>query len=222
MPSKDRIKIWLIGVLGALFLKAIHRTLRWQNLGKLADPQFWFDSEARILAFWHGRQLLMPFAKVDFERQKPLNVLISEHRDGRIIAAIVRRLGIDSVAGSSTRGGSQATRQLIAKLNSGAHIAITPDGPKGPIYCSKPGIIFLASLARKPIYPICYSAQKYWTFGSWDGMILPKPFSKAVRKVGNPIVVPPKISKEDVPRYQLILDEAMEELRRELDSYDYR
>lgn len=203
-------------------LKSLHYTLRWKTLGSMSEPNFWSSSGSRIYAFWHGRQLLMPFAKLDYDRFTKLYVLISQHRDGRLIAEVVRRLGIFSVAGSSSRRARQATRELIAHINQGAHIAITPDGPKGPAYKAKSGIIFLASLSSKPIYPISYSAEKFWTFSSWDGMILPKPFSRAVRKIGEPINVPKDISKDQFEHYQGLLDTALNKLTEELDSYDYR
>jgi lysophospholipid acyltransferase (LPLAT)-like uncharacterized protein len=222
MPLSERMKVWLIALVGAFLLKSLHRSLRWKTLGKLGEANFWTTGGSRIFAFWHGRQLLMPFAKTDFDQQDPLYVLISQHRDGRLIAAVVERLGIGSVAGSSSRRSRQATRELIAHIDSGAHIAITPDGPKGPVYQSKSGVIFLASLSGRPIYPSCYSAERFWTFSSWDGMILPKPFSRAVRKVAEPIMVPANITKDQFAHYQTLLDNALNTLKDELDSYDYR
>ena len=187
----------------------------------LKDPGFWSAGGGRLVAFWHGRQLLMSFIKVDFDRKIPLYALISEHNDGRMIAAIVRRLGISSVAGSSSQHGSQATRELIGHMKAGSHVGITPDGPKGPAYHSKAGIIFLAALSGKPIYPMSYSAQSLWTFRSWDGMILPKPFSRAVRMIGEPIFVPRRISKEETSQYQEQLDTALNLLKDSLDRHMY-
>ena len=221
MPFLERIKVWIIASIGALMIRILHCTLRWRTLGRLNEANFWSKGGGQIIAFWHGRQLLMPFAKTDFDRVTPLYVLISQHRDGRLIAALVSLLGIGSVAGSSSRWASQATRELIAHLDKGAHIAVTPDGPKGPVYRSKSGVIFLASLSDKPIYPICYSAERFWTFSSWDGMILPKPFSRAVRTIGEPIIVPKDIRKDEFAHYQELLDKALNTLKDELDSYDY-
>jgi lysophospholipid acyltransferase (LPLAT)-like uncharacterized protein len=217
----QNINVWLAGVFGSMLLKAIHLTLSWENLGNLKDTRFWNTGGGRLVAFWHGRQLLMSFIKVDFDRKVPLYALISEHNDGRIIAAIVRRLGISSVAGSSSKHGSQATRELIGLMKAGSHVAITPDGPKGPAYHSKAGIIFLAALSGKPIYPMSYSAKSFWTFKSWDGMILPKPFSRAVRMIGEPIFVPRSIDKEQTGQFQAQLDTALNVLRDKLDRHVY-
>lgn len=221
MITRERIKISLVGVLGALLLKLIHLTIRWENKGKLSDPFFWNTGGVRIMAFWHGRQLLMPFSKTDFERIVPLYVLISEHRDGRMIAAVVKWLGISSVAGSSSKRGGRAAKELLGCLESGAHIAITPDGPKGPCYKVKPGVIFLASQSGKPIFPITYGAKKKWTFKSWDQMILPKPFTKAVRIVGEPLYIPEQINAEQLAIYQQELGERLKQITDQADSYVY-
>lgn len=221
MSFSENIKIWAVGVVGAFFLRTLNRTLRWENLDRLADPQFWQTNRGGIFAFWHGRQLMMTFTKVDFEKETPLYVLISKHSDGRMISETINRLGLPSIAGSSTRGGTQAARELLDALHAGSHIGITPDGPRGPAYRSKKGVIFLASQSGRPIYPCTFSAQKFWRFKSWDGMLLPKPFSRAVRIMGDPIFVPADVDSESVKEYQALLDQRLNEMTERADAHVY-
>nr|WP_243444145.1 DUF374 domain-containing protein [Acetobacter persici] len=64
-----------------------------------------------------------------------LHVLISRNRDGRLIADIVGKWRIWSIAGSSdtrgkNKGGAAALRGLRSRLRHGGIVAITPDGPR--------------------------------------------------------------------------------------------
>ncbi|MFZ9114951.1 MAG: lysophospholipid acyltransferase family protein [bacterium] len=115
------------------------------------------------------------------DQNLPMTVLISQHRDGQLVARVMKCLGIDSIAGSSTRGGREALFKLIALLQrKGSQISIAPDGPNGPQYIVKEGLMRIAQRSGSLIYPTTYSAESYCRFSSWDGMILPKPFSRAV------------------------------------------
>lgn len=138
-----------------------------------------------IYAMWH-EYLLLPvyeFARPD------IHVLVSQHSDGEIIADICRRLGVPVVRGSTTRGGAQAVRALL-KAGRTTHLAITPDGPRGPRQRVKPGVIFLAAELGLPIVPVGFGMERPWRLRSWDGFALPRPGNRATCVTGNPIVVP--------------------------------
>ena len=114
--------------------------------------------------------------------------LMSAHGDGRLIGGIVKLLGIDSVSGSSTRGGMTAVRTLLKCMKAGHDIAITPDGPKGPIFETKPGVISLARIAKVSLLPLSFKAEKSWVLKSWDRFVVPRPFSRGTMYVGKPVV----------------------------------
>jgi lysophospholipid acyltransferase (LPLAT)-like uncharacterized protein len=147
--------------------------------------------------------------------------LISRHRDGRIIAKAVSWFGIGSVEGSSTRGGSEATLRLLEKLREKCVVAITPDGPRGPIYKPKDGAVKIAQLSGASIYPAAFSAEKYWKFKSWDQMILPKPFSRAVFVQGEPINVPADASEGELQRYSSMLESGLKAVTESADNFKY-
>lgn len=220
--TADTLKVTLIGFFGALILRAVNATLRWEYVGLDGNERWWADREPCILLFWHGRQLFMPWIYLRHRKSKDapaMTALISEHNDGRMIAMGMRFLGINSVAGSSSRGGLRALHALIDRLRNNSHIAITPDGPKGPAQKLKNGAIIIAQRSGATVYPSAFSAQRYWKFGSWCGMIFPKPFSKAVMIKGAPIVVAETENQEQLAAVSQSVEAALEAVTVQADNY---
>jgi lysophospholipid acyltransferase (LPLAT)-like uncharacterized protein len=156
MTIGSRLKLWLIPTFGYLVIKLLGLTLRLQTVHAHRVQAFWTTGRNVIVAFWHGRQLMMPLAY----KGRRLYVLISQHRDGELIARIARWFGYDAVRGSSTRGGARALLQLARLGRSGADLAVTPDGPQGPRCVAQAGAVELAKLTGLPIVPLSFSASK--------------------------------------------------------------
>ena len=174
------VRIRALALIGVGFLTLINLTLRWKRIGHASDRELLSGSKApKIVTFWHGCQLYMAFAarhallSATGLPRPQMHTLISGHSDGRIIAFATRILGLRSVSGSSSKGGSEAVSNLIKCLNAGSHICITPDGPKGPIYKAKKGAIVIASTTGLAIWPSACAASHAWKFKSWDKMFLP-------------------------------------------------
>ena len=136
------------------------------------------DDQNLLFSMWHGDLIMQPFNYKKFRPNHNVKVIISDHRDGETIRNVINYLGIGSLNGSSTRGGAKALLGAIKTLRSGTDVAITPDGPKGPIYSIADGMILIAQKTNTKI--VCCSSipSSYWQFKSWDKFILPKPFSK--------------------------------------------
>lgn len=185
------LKVESIALLGIAILASLVRTLRWRVRYVNFDLTDLPKHNNYLLAFWHGRQLLMPWVVIKGIPVLNRNcyALISQHTDGRIIARIVSYLRFKSIAGSSSRGGSAALGQLIEVVKQGQSIAVTPDGPRGPRYKAKMGVLKVAQNTGVPILPMAFAAERRWTFSSWDGMILPKPFSRVLAVIGKPFFV---------------------------------
>jgi lysophospholipid acyltransferase (LPLAT)-like uncharacterized protein len=220
----EKIRQEIIACLGVTFLRLLVLTLRFRVHPISIDPHSAFRAPLgpHVLVFWHNRQLVMPF--VYFRGggiPHKISVLISQHRDGRLIARVMALLGVNSIAGSSTRGGTAALRGMVRVMREGNHVAITPDGPKGPLYEAKPGAVLLSSLSGGPLYPMAYGLEKAWVFKSWDRMILPKPFSKIVVAIAEPIKVPARLSEEQLEEYRVVLQNKLAEITTAVDSYDY-
>ncbi len=142
--------------------------------------------EGMILAFWHNQILSMPF--LYFGKRFQISTLVSLSQDGELTARIVRLWGIRSVRGSSHRGGISALKTLLRLAQDPRHhIALTPDGPKGPPFVVKDGPLILAMRSGRPVIPLAVSYQRYIQLKSWDGFLLPFPFTKAYFVCGDPV-----------------------------------
>ena len=140
----------------------------------------------------------------------------SRHGDGRLIAFAIRLLGIHSVAGSSSRGGIAALMELSRRIEEGSDVGFTPDGPRGPRQECKAGVVAIAQRSGAPIVPMSYSTEKKWQLSSWDGMIVPKPFSRGVIILGPPVKVAPE---EDQEHARLRVQEALNTITEQADGY---
>src|SRR3954467_622319 len=100
---------------------------RYRSLGPNVEPRQRCLGGRYIYAFWHENILLPAY----HYGRRDIRVLISRHADGQLIAEVVRHLRFPVVAGSTARGGVEALRQMVRHSRRG-HIAITPDGPRGP------------------------------------------------------------------------------------------
>ena len=94
-------------------------------------------------------------------------------------------------------------------LREGLYVALTPDGPRGPRYRIKPGVVQLASMTGAEIVPICVNADRYWSFRSWDGFQIPKPGAILTLVIGEAISVPPDLSREELERVRRQVEAAM-------------
>ena len=104
--------------------------------------------------------------------------MISQSRDGEIVARMCKHNGWHAVRGSSSKGGREALKKMITNLREAKLAGHIVDGPKGPSGKVKPGTIRLAHITHAVIVPVSVSAEKAWYFNSWDKFLLPKPFSK--------------------------------------------
>ena len=130
-----------------------------------------------VVAIWHQRFLPALAYVTKFRHFEPI-VMISQSRDGEMIAKFADRLGLVAVRGSSRRGGTTALRQISEALKTNTAVIHIVDGPTGPKGVVKPGLISIAQLADAVIVPVIVSAKKAWVLGSWDRFMVPKPFSE--------------------------------------------
>lgn len=157
-----------------------------------------------IIAFWHENMLL---AAHHFAMPE-ISVLISTHSDGQLIAEIIERLGFRTVRGSSTRGGTEAMRQML-RLSRESIIAISPDGPRGPRRQVQPGLVYLAGKTGLPIAPMGVAYNKLWRANSWDQFAIPKPFSKGYLVWGPAIHVPRNVTMETLEPHRLFVEQSI-------------
>jgi lysophospholipid acyltransferase (LPLAT)-like uncharacterized protein len=184
----------MLARLVALYLRLVWATTRWTLVGE--EHALALGDRPMILAFWHERLPLAALGWRLLARRVPqpgarrAQVLISRHRDGRLIAAAVRPFGIDVVHASSTRGGASGLRGLARILAGGGVAVITPDGPRGPARVAAPGVAQLAALTGVPVLPCAVASSRMRLARSWDRMRFPLPFARGVAVMAAPIAVP--------------------------------
>jgi len=198
--------LWILPPIIWLFIWFLFLTSkkRWHFKGKLPDSPV-------VIAFWHGELLMAPFVYNKLGTSRDINVMISDHFDGEIIARVISLFGMKTVRGSTRKG---ATKVLIAALKAvrdrDENIGITPDGPKGPRHSVSDGAIVIAQKANIPIVVINCHPKKYWQAHSWDRFTVPKPFGTIDFYVSEPIYLN-NISKDEAKSYlkKRMLDHAV-------------
>jgi len=180
--SVRRFFCWL----ASLYIRLVYHTGNWTVVGGDIPKRFWDEGKPFILGFWHGRLLLMPYC---WDHRKTIHMLISEHRDGQLIAHTVGHFGIKWAAGSSTRGGAQALRTMVKGLKQGDCVGITPDGPRGPRMRVSDGVVTVARLSGVPIIPAAFGTTRGRCLSTWDRFLLAWPFGRGVIVWGEPIHV---------------------------------
>lgn len=195
--------------LAANYIRFVYVTSRWREEGREPANELMRDGRPYIAAFWHSRLLMAP---TGWRSQAPLSVLISQHRDGEMIARTVHQFGVHTVRGSTTRGGSKALRELLLAVKNGSNVAITPDGPRGPCMRAQSGIILLARLSGAPIVPSTYSVSRRKLASSWDRFVIALPFSRGLYLWGAPIHVAHDADDEALETARLKLENTLNEL----------
>ncbi len=184
---------WLL----ASYIRFVHATSSWTIVNEAPARTYWDNDKPIIGAFWHGRLAMMPYGWRT--KTMPLNMLISNHRDGSLIADMITHFGVKSVRGSagdkakggakSSKGGVQAMLNMAKLAAAGEGLAITPDGPRGPRMRANAGVVALARLTGLPVFPISVSVSNRRVMSSWDRFIVPLPFSRGAFVIGDPIFV---------------------------------
>ncbi len=204
---KQRLLAWLVPRFIFLLHKFFAITIRWDFIGERYQP----GQAPYILSFWHARILMMPYAYRGWDGA----MLISEHRDGAFIADAVELMGISSSRGSSTRGGARALLEMVRMARQGRPLGITPDGPKGPREVVQPGTVQLAKKSGLPLRAVCYATRRHWRANSWDRFYIPKPFTRGVFVIGEPVFA----DEEDEEMNRQKFQAAMDEVQQQADSY---
>ena len=203
-----------LSALGAGYVRLVHATTRWTTVGRETPEKYWAEGRPMIGCFWHNRMLLMPFI---WPRDRRISMLISHHGDGRLISDIVGRLGIDTISGSSSRGGADALRAMIASLRSGVSVAVTPDGPRGPRMHAAAGAVRAAKLAGAPLVAVSLATARRRMLGSWDRFLLALPFGRGVFVWGQPIEIAPDADDSEVEAARLALERELNRVSAEAD-----
>ncbi len=214
---KSDTGIFILSILASLYIRFVYWTSCWTKKNFHLPDQLLKEGKPFLTCFWHGRLLMLPYGWVGrtTNPKHPFFMLISAHNDGRLISKTVHWFGIDTIKGSTNRGGMEAFREIVKKTRLGHVIGITPDGPRGPFESISPGTIKVADLGNMPILPITFSTSRAKIFKSWDRFFLPLPFSKGIIAWGDPII----LKKGSLEENQNKVQNALRKLTRDADIY---
>lgn len=201
--------------LAAGYIRLVWRTGRWSVEGAAIPERLVAAGRPFIVAFWHGRLLMMPEA---WRYSPRFNMVISHHPDGQLIAHTVKHLGIDTIVGSSSRGGTAALRAMLRALAGGACVGVTPDGPRGPRMRASAGVVHVARLSGAPIVPLAYSAAPSRLLGSWDRLMVPLPFARGVIQWGEPIGIETDAGEAEIAAAVASVESRLNSMTRALDA----
>ncbi|MEO7455317.1 MAG: lysophospholipid acyltransferase family protein [Gemmatimonadaceae bacterium] len=202
--SDDRKVRWIVRG-GAALLRALASTWRMRSHNAEGLHAARARGDRVIFALWHGELLPLLWQ----QRGDKVAIVISDHRDGEIIAKIAESLGYATVRGSSSKGGSRALIGFMRAIDEGYDGAITPDGPRGPARVFAPGAAVAAQRTGAYIVPIRAVAARSWRLKSWDRFLIPKPFTRVDVHYGEPtrvIAASPREAAEQAPALQALLD----------------
>jgi lysophospholipid acyltransferase (LPLAT)-like uncharacterized protein len=198
--------------LGAIVIRLLAWTWRVRFVNPEAVAGLRAAGAPYLFACWHGQMLPLLWA----HRGQGIAILVSEHRDGELITRIARTIGFNAVRGSSSRGGGRALLGLVAELQRGRPVAVTPDGPRGPAGTFAPGALVAAQRAGVPVLTVGAYASSAWRLGSWDRFLIPKPFARVNVAYGGPERVAgesPRDATAEVPRFQALLERTLDRAR---------
>lgn len=219
MKSKltDKLLLAIAPSFAAVLIRTLHFLLRTEVLGEENIRSFWKKGEAVIISTWHDQLLMM----INVYHGPGARILISQSKDGELIARTMKKFGQGTVRGSSSRGGREAFRELVSLAKMPYDLGITPDGPKGPRHKVKPGVVQLARVTGRPIIPFAFVCSHGHRFKSWDHFLLPYPRGRAVYRVGKPLFAQQNESQEDFQaRVQRSMDDNTREAGEYLKQYD--
>jgi len=181
----EEVKLRATTLIGWIIVRVLAFTWRLREV----NPELRDDARAStgpvVYVLWHGQLLPLLYA----HRGRGIVVMISEHRDGELIARIAHRFGFRTVRGSTSRGAARALLGACREVEQGSDLAITVDGPRGPARSVAAGSAVVSQRTGKPLLPVAAEADRAWRLRSWDRFMIPKPFARVTVAYATPFVV---------------------------------
>ena len=212
MKIRNARLIGAAGWLGTHAIRGLIRSLRFEYRhigahGPVMPPQP-EPAPRCIYLLWH-ETLLLPLTQFACPE---VSTLVSKHADGQILATLIKTLGLSVIYGSTNRGGVQAIREIIRDVSGCRHLAITPDGPRGPRRVIQAGAIYLASKTGMKVAPLGVGFANPWRARSWDRFAVPKPCTRAKVVSSEPFAIPPNLRTEGLDRHRAIIQTELDRL----------
>ncbi len=170
-------------------------------------------------AYWHQHHVLCSgLVQQWIKRGFKACFLISGSVDGEVPERIARAYGAEVIRGSANESGALALRDQHEMMKKGYSIVTTADGPRGPKYEMKTGVVVMARVGGVPILPVACAAERAWYLDRWDDFMIPKPFSRVVLAVGEPYTIPREVRLDDMEPHRLNVQDAVMSLVRQCED----
>ncbi len=192
-------------------VRGLIKTLRVKIINAGEFNKYAAENRNFVYAFWHGSMLLGWY----LNRKNNASALVSQSKDGDVLAAILEKWNYNVVRGSSSTGGSDALTGMIFLLREGFTLSITPDGPRGPIYKMKAGAVIAAKKSGAPLFLAGIGMKNKVVLKSWDQFEIPVPFSKAVVVFSDPVFIDDNLSYEETDKIIIECEEKLNMLQKE-------
>ena len=179
---------WALRGLGPWTLRRLARS--WQ-VAELGQPP---GEGGALICLWHGRML----CGLEHYGRRGWSVLVSPSDDGDLSEHVLESAGYGVVRGSTSRGGARALRELLALLEGGNKVILTPDGPRGPRHAMNAGVAWMARATGFPVHPLGLACDRAWRFSSWDAFTLPRPRARVAFVWGPELRIPRAAGEDDV------------------------
>ncbi len=203
-----RFSLWAVPLFFRLLSFVLFATCRVQHQGRVHFDGLAKAKKPFIVSFWHYGVIYIVYQA----RGIPYVAMVSASRDGEYVSRILQSKGFATVRGSRNKGAIGAMKGLLREMKHGKTAVLVADGSQGPARKAQSGSILLAARTGASILPVGWAADRYKTFRSWDRTALPLPFARVIVRYGEPVHVPQGISGDEVEKYRLQLEQALDEI----------
>lgn len=174
-------------------IRVLIKTLRIKIINGKAISKLASEKKNFVSAFWHGSMMIGWY----IHRSENVAALVSQSKDGEVLAKTLEKWNYKVVRGSSSIGGNEALSVMVDLIRENYSLAITPDGPRGPIYKMKAGAVVSAKKTNVPLFLAGIGIKKKFVLKSWDHFEVPKPFSKVVVLYSDPVLIDDSFSYDE-------------------------
>lgn len=179
------------GLLVYYIIMLIKLTLKIEIIGK----ENMSEDKPYVLALWHNKVVATVLALGFIKKRAGL---ASPSADGELISVPLEKLGYKMIRGSSGKDSVKGLVQLIKAVKEGYTIGTPLDGPKGPRFEAKQGMMYVAQKSGRPMVFMGAAYSKKWVLSkTWDKCQIPKPFSKVICVISEPFYLEKSIPVED-------------------------
>ncbi|MBE0644881.1 MAG: lysophospholipid acyltransferase family protein [Bacteroidetes bacterium] len=197
------MKNWLLRTL----IELVNRTITFSSENEAPVRALLDARRPFVLVFWHG-SMTYPWWRM---RSNNAAALVSQSKDGQLLADLLQSWGYSVLRGSSSRGSKEAMTAMRGAVRDGHVLCVTPDGPRGPYHEMKMGAVRVAQTMNVPLVLVSVGYRRYRRLRSWDRFEVPWPFTRARVLYSDPLTIAPELQGEP-------LDERRHEIEKMLNA----